>query len=238
MAALVTGLIPILRTAVDATTTYKCRSMWFGVLCIRLVILFLAQLPFTKLNADFSCNSTGTGEGICTQACYNKYFNKPMMVAWNFSFMLVVISALIMELFTSYLRSLAAKRSSQAKADVELEVRGQEEAQVTSTDLRGRQVIDFHKNKGAVWIYLLSICLRILVEAWFVYVLLWWNLPVLDHKWYNCSTYLCPQPRFCVLRASTEKRMSIYALASMSGMVIVLSTLFCIYSITHYLCSF
>lgn len=237
MAALVTGLIPILRTAVDATTTYKCRSMWFGILCIRLVILFLAQLPYTKLDADFSCN--GTDDSICTQACYNKLFDKPMMVAWNFTFVLVVLSALIMELFTSYLRSLAAKRSSREKADVELEARGEEEeAQVTSTDLRGRQVIDFHRNKGAVWIYLLSLCLRILIEACFVYVLFWWNLPVLNRGWYKCSSHLCPQSRVCVLRASTEKRMSIYALASISGMVIVLSALFCIYSITHYLCSF
>lgn len=236
MAALVTGLIPILRTAVDATTTYKCRSMWFGILCIRLVILFLAQLPFTKLDADFSCN--GTSDNICTQACYNKRFNKPMMVAWNFVFVLVVVSALIMELFTSYLRSLAVKRSSQAKADVELEARREGEAQVTPTDSRGRQVIDFHRNKGAVWIYLLSICLRILVEACFLYILFSWNLPILNSGWYKCSTQLCKQSRFCVLRASPEKRMSIYALASISGMVIVLSTLFCIYSITHYLCRF
>lgn len=232
MAALVTGLIPILRTAVDATTTYKCRSMWFGILCIRLVILFLAQLPFTKLDVDFSCNTSD----ICTRACYNNYFDKPMMVSWNFIFMLVVISALIMELFTSYLRSLAVKRSSQAKADVELEARGEAEAQVTTTDLRGRQVIDFHRHKGAVGIYLLSICLRILVEAWFVYVLFNWNLPAINSE-YECRVHFCPRSR-CVLRASAEKRMSIYALASTSGMVIVLSALFCIYSITHYLCSF
>lgn len=236
MAALVTGLIPILRTAVDATTTYKCRSMWFGILCIRLVILFLAQLPFTKLDVDFSCN--GTDNGICNKACYNERFNKPMMVAWNFIFVLVVVSALIMELFTSYLRSLAVKRSSQAKADVELKAHGEEEAQVTSTDLRGRQVIDFHRHKGAVGIYLLSICLRILIETWFVYVLFSWNLPALNTDQYECQTKLCPKSTFCVLRASTEKLMSIYALASISGMVIVLSVLFCIYSINHYLCSF
>lgn len=234
MAALVTGLIPILRTAVDATTTYKCRSMWFGILCIRLVVLFLAQLPFTKLDADFSCNGTSD---ICTRACYNKYFDKPIMVAWNFIFVLVVVSALIMELFTSYLRSMAVKRSSQAKADVELEARGEAEAQVTSTDLRGRQVIDFHRHKGAVGIYLLSICLRILVEAWFVYILFNWNLPALNSGWYKCQTHPCPEIH-CALRASAEKRMSIYALACISGMVIVLSALFCIYSITHYLCSF
>ncbi|CAG5908495.1 unnamed protein product [Menidia menidia] len=87
MAAIVTGLIPILRTAVDTTTTYKCRSVWFGFLCLRLVILFIAQLPFTKLDADFTCN--GTRDNICTKSCFNRQFHKPMVVAWNFIFVLV-----------------------------------------------------------------------------------------------------------------------------------------------------
>eukprot|EP00064_Thunnus_orientalis_P001347 superscaffoldBa00000091_g1350 len=58
MAAIVTGLIPIQQTAVDATIIYKCRSLWFGLLCIRLVMLFLAELPFTKLDADIACDGT------------------------------------------------------------------------------------------------------------------------------------------------------------------------------------
>ncbi|CAB1312317.1 unnamed protein product [Coregonus sp. 'balchen'] len=58
MAAIVTGLIPILRTAVDTTTTYKSRSLWFGFLCMRLVALFMAEMPWFKLDADFSCNTT------------------------------------------------------------------------------------------------------------------------------------------------------------------------------------
>ncbi|XP_070707902.1 gap junction beta-2 protein [Pempheris klunzingeri] len=230
MAAIVTGLIPILRTAVDATTTYKCRSLWFGFLCLRLVILFLAQVPFTKLDADFTCN--GTKDSICSKDCYNRHFHRPMMVAWNFIYVLVILSVLLMELFTSHLRSQAQKRSSQGVTDVELE------AQAVSTDPRGRMVIDLHRDRGTMGLYLVSVGLRILLEAWFVYVLLSWNLPTLNNGLYECSTDICSELHVCVVRAAPEKRMSIYALASISGMVIICSVLFCMYSIAHYLCSF
>ncbi|XP_029978557.1 uncharacterized protein gjz1 [Sphaeramia orbicularis] len=236
MAAIVTGLIPILRTAVDATTTYKCRSLWFGFLCIRVVILFLAELPFTKLDADFTCN--GTRDSICSKLCFNEHFNKPMMVAWNFIFVLVVLSVLIMELFTSHLQSLAQKRNSQMRSDVNLETGGTEEAQVVSTDTRGKAFLDLHRDRGTVSVYLLSIALRVLAEAWFVYVLLFWNLPALNNNPYKCPTHICREFHVCVVRAAPEKRMSIYALASISGMIIVCSLLFWIYSIAHYLCNF
>nr|XP_020493226.1 uncharacterized protein LOC109986779 [Labrus bergylta] len=234
MAALVTGLIPILRTAVDATTTYKCRSLWFGFLCIRLVILFLAELPFTKVDADFSCNSSSSS--ICTQACFNRRFNKPMLVAWNFIYVLVIISVLLMELFTSHLRSVALKRK--VKAEVEMEVQGKEAAAPgVSTDPKSKTVLDLHRDRGSVGFYLFSIVLRILIETWFVYILLSWNLPALSDDKFNCSTDICPSA-VCVLRAAPEKRMSIYALASISGMIIVVSVLFCMYAIAHYLCNF
>ncbi|KAM3591902.1 uncharacterized protein V6R79_009330 [Siganus canaliculatus] len=231
MAAIVTGLIPILRTAVDATSTYKCRTVWFGLLSIRLVILFLAELPFTKLDADFTCNSTR--DSICTKACFNRHFHKPMMMAWNFIFVLAVLSILLMELFTSHLRSLALKKSSQVRTDVELEERSAE-----GTDPKGRMIVDLHKNRGAVGLYLLSIGLRVLVEVWFVYVLIFWNLPALDDSSYECQTDVCPELLVCVVRAAPEKRMSIYALASISSMIIVCSVVFCIYVIAHYLCKF
>lgn len=239
MAALVTGLIPILRTAVETTTTYKFRSMWFGMLCIRLVILFLAELPFTKLDGDFSCNSTS--KDVCTSACFNRHFHKPIMMAWNYLYMLVVITALLMELLTSHLRSVALKRSAKAAAAAAAGVEGAElQAEVTAaatTDGKGRMVLDFHRQRGVVGFYILSIVLRIVVEVVFEYVLLYWNLPALDSTAYQCSTDVCPQSRLCVVRAAPDKRMSIYALASISGLVIVVSLLACLYAIAHYLCN-
>lgn len=121
---------------------------------------------------------------------------------------------------------------------MELEGRGTEEAQVVTTDPRGKMVIDLHRDRGTVGFYLLSISLRILVEAWFVCVLLYWNLPALNNGPYKCSPDICSELHICVVRAAPEKRMSIYALASISGMIIVYSVLFCMYSIAHYLCNF
>lgn len=233
MAALVTGLIPILRTAVDATTNYKCRTLWFGFLCIRLIVLFLAELPFSKLASDFSCNNTQ--DPVCVNSCFNKVLDKPMVVAWNFIFVLLVISVLLMELFTSHLRSLSQKRSSQAKNDVELESQEPEQAPGSSTDTKGRTVLDLHHHGRLVYFYLVSIFLRILVELWFLYVLLMWNLPVLDDRFHSCESSICSKPVVCVVRAAPEKRMSIYALASISGLLIITSFIFSVYAIVHYI---
>ncbi|GAA6227944.1 uncharacterized protein LOC108886818 [Lates japonicus] len=105
-------------------------------------------------------------------------------------------------------------------------------------DTRGKVVIDLHRDRGTVGFYLLSITLRILFESWFVYILLSWNLPALDDDPYECrQTDICSEIRLCIVRAAPEKRMSIYALATISIMIIVSSILFCVYSIVHYLCN-
>ncbi|XP_063338308.1 gap junction alpha-4 protein [Pelmatolapia mariae] len=238
MAAIVTGLIPILRTAVDATATYKCRSLWFGLLCVRLVVLFFAELPFSKLDADFTCNSSSPGSStpdVCTKFCFNERFDKPMIVAWNFIFIIFVITVLLMELFTSHLRTMAQKRSFRTKADEKPEAQGTEEAQmVAMAGGRGKMIIDLHKDRGTVGFYLLSIVLRILVEACFLFLLLYWNLHALRDE-HMCTKEGCKY--VCILRAAPEKRMSIYALASISGIIIACSVLFCVYSIVHYLCN-
>ncbi|TSK14735.1 hypothetical protein Baya_0718 [Bagarius yarrelli] len=122
MAAIVTGLIPILRTAVDATTTYKGRTVWFGFLCIRLVTLFVAEMPWFKLDSDFSCNVTR--DSVCTRACFNQHFDKPVVMAWNYIFVLLILSVLLMELFTAHVHSVFQKKASREKSGVELESLG------------------------------------------------------------------------------------------------------------------
>lgn len=235
MAALVTGLIPILKTAVDTTTSYKCRSLWFGFICVRLVILYLAQLPFSKLASDFSCNTTS--DAICVNACFNKLFDKPIAVAWNFIFVLFVLSVLLMEFFISHLYSLSQKRSSQAKKDVELESqgKGKEQSPALPTATKSSMVIDLHKQRRTVAFYLFSILLRILVEVCFLYVLFFWNLPPLEDKFHSCKPSICSESFVCIVRANSEKRMSIYALATISGLIIISSVIFSIYAIVHYI---
>lgn len=232
MAAIVTGLIPILRTAVDATTSYKCRSLWFGFLCIRLVILYLAELPFSKLASDFSCNNTA--EAICVNACFNELFEKPIVAAWNFIFVLFVLTVLFMEFFTSYYFSHSQKSRGQEKTDLELETQGMQESPVSPTGTKTRTVIDFLRHRQTLAFYLFSIFMRILVEIWFLYVLFFWNLPVLKDKSHICKSSDC-SVLLCVVRATPEKRMSIYALASISGLIIILSVIFSIYAIVYYI---
>ncbi len=82
--------------------------MWFGLLCIRLVTVFLAQFPWKSLNEDFHCNSS---DSFCIKACFNKHFDNSIVMAWHFLFILLVLSVLLMELFSSHLRSSFQKKN-------------------------------------------------------------------------------------------------------------------------------
>lgn len=227
-AAIVTGLIPILRTAVDTSTTYKARNLWFGFLAVRLVVLFVTELPWFKLDSDFGCNDT-LRESLCTRACFNRHFNRPAVVAWNFLFILVLLSVALMELFSAHLRATARKRIMKLNRDADAQAEAQKEL----------MMLDLHASKTTVLFYLLSVALRIAVEAAFVYVLLQWNLPMMEPGPFPCEAdgKVCLRPHLCVVRAAPEKRMSIFALASISGLVIVASCVFFLYSVLHYLCN-
>ncbi|XP_065118836.1 uncharacterized protein gjz1 [Paramisgurnus dabryanus] len=230
MAAIVTGLIPILRTAVDSTATYKGRTVWFGLLSIRLVVIFLAQFPWKSLNEDFHCNDTV----ICNKFCFNKHFDRSITMTWHFLFILLVLSVLIMELFSSQLR-----HSVQKKQVKEMESQN-EQVYLNDpiTTVGGKMRIDLHKSKNSVLVYLFSVTLRIIVEALFVYDLLFWVLPKVSDSIYQCNAAEfngCSSYNLCVVRGLAEKRMSVYALLFMSILVIVLSCLFFFYSIFHYI---
>lgn len=233
MAAIVTGLIPILRTAVDSTTSYKGRTMWFGLLCIRLVTVFLAQLPWRSLNDDFQCNSSLS---FCNKACFNIHFDSSIVMAWHFLFVLLVLSVLLMELFSSHLRYSFQKKKEREMAPQSEQ--GGVEGDPTMT-VGGRMVIDLHKSKSSVVVYLLTVMVRIAVEVFFVYVLLFWVLPKLNKQSYDCDAkdfHGCSVLQ-CVVRGAAEKKMSVHGLLFLSVLVIITSSVFCIYSIGHYLCN-
>lgn len=229
MAAIVTGLIPILRTAVDSTATYKGRTMWFGLLCIRLVTIFLAQFPWKSLNDDFICNNSSA---FCIRACFNKHFDHSIVMAWHFLFILLVLSVLLMEIFSSHLRS-----SFQKKKEREMESESEQGGVIDPTmTVGGRLMIDLHKSKSSLVVYLFTLLLRIVVEVMFVYVLLFWVLPKLDKSVYDCElSFKGCSAQQCVVRGAAEKTMSVYALLFISALVIITSSGFFLYSIVHYL---
>nr|XP_012603226.1 uncharacterized protein LOC105861877 isoform X2 [Microcebus murinus] len=61
------------------------------------------------------------------------------------------------------------------------------------------------------------------------------HLPLVTQAVIHCSTYDCPGPYLCLIRATMEKRMSIYTLITLSFLIIVFCTGFFMYSIHHYL---
>ncbi|XP_028670822.1 gap junction beta-2 protein-like [Erpetoichthys calabaricus] len=233
MAAIVTGLIPILRTAVEASTDYTGRTLWFGFLTIRLVTLYISEMPWGKLDSDFSCNVTYTD--FCHKSCFNQHFNLPMVSLWNFTYILFAISVLLMELFASQLRHNLIKKRLRKDPTEDLDVH------ITITGVKGHDLankdmmIDFHRRKTVLCLYLMTVFLRIAIEAVFLTILIFWQLPKVDGEPFLCQTELCPGPYICIVRASPEKQMSIYTLVFISGMILLTNVVFFLYSVCHYL---
>ncbi|KAG9267850.1 uncharacterized protein gjz1 [Astyanax mexicanus] len=232
MAAIVSGLVPLLSAAVETSTTYKGRTVWFGLLCVRLVTLFVAEMPWFSLERDFSCNDTG----ICTKACFNQHFDKPVLMAWNFLFILLLLSVFLMELFTAHVRTVLMKQILRKQKAMEVDSLGELKS-TPSVPTKEVMFLDMHGSMYAVLSYLFSMILRIVVEVWFVYILLFWNLPTVRQKSFLCNArnHGCPVLQ-CLVSATAEKSMSIYAMLSISFLVIVTSCMFCFYFIGHYVC--
>ncbi|XP_030044714.1 gap junction alpha-9 protein-like [Microcaecilia unicolor] len=233
--AMVTGLIPILRTAIEATTDYNGRTMWFGFLAIRLLTLYVSEMPWSKLDLDFQCN--GNVSEFCRKSCFNQHFDVPVVALWNFTYILFIISVLLMELFAAQLRHNLIKD----KIKQELLGPFNEGEQTNLTGVKGHDLaqkdimIDFHQQKKLLCLYLLCILLRLVIELGFFYILIYWHLPKVNGAPINCSTLLCPGPFHCLVRASVEKRMSIYMLSTISVGIIIICCVFGFYSICHYL---
>ncbi|XP_053550388.1 uncharacterized protein LOC128641852 [Bombina bombina] len=229
--AMVTGLIPILRTALEATTDYTGRTMWFGFAVVRLLALYVSELPWGKLDQDFDCRGNDTSD-FCRKSCFSRHFNVPVVSLWNACYVYFVASVLLMELFTSQLRHNLMKAATRKK-----NVQG--EATLTgawSTELAHKDLIlDFHHQKILLLLYLGCIFLRLMGELIFLYFLLYWHLPLVSDGPFFCDTDLCPGPITCLLRFPAEKRMSLYLLGSLSLTLSLVCIIFGLYSGCHYL---
>ncbi|MEE6528238.1 hypothetical protein FKM82_030330 [Ascaphus truei] len=228
--AMVTGLIPILRTALEATTDYAGRTMWFGFAVVRLLALYVSELPWGRLDQDFECRGNDTSE-FCRKSCFGGHFSVPVVSLWNASYVFFVASVLLMELFTSQLRHNLTKAAVKRKA-------GHEEGTLTGTwssELAHKDmVLDFHHQKTLLALYLCCILLRLAGELGFLYILLWWHLPLVSGDAFHCVTELCPGPLTCLVRFPAEKRMSLYLLGSLSTCLALVCVVFGLYSGCHY----
>ncbi|KAM3916878.1 gap junction beta-1 protein-like [Leptodactylus fuscus] len=229
--AMVTGLIPILRTAVEATTDYTGRTMWFGFAVVRLLALYVSEIPWGKLDLDFDCRGNETSE-FCRKACFSEHFNIPVVSLWNSAYVFFVASVLLMELFTSQLRHNLTKTAMKKKM-------AQNEGPLVGTwssDFAHKDIIlDFHHQRSLLLLYLMCVLLRLLGELAFLYILIGWHLPLVSGDPIECSTLLCPGPFMCLVRFPAEKRMSLYLLGSLSILLVLSCVVFGLYSICHYL---
>ncbi|XP_069100240.1 gap junction beta-3 protein-like isoform X2 [Pleurodeles waltl] len=231
--AMVTGLIPILRGAIEATTDYNGRTLWFGFMGVRLITLYIAEMPWSKSDTDFQCDVNASE--FCRKACFNAHFDTPIIALWNFTYILFVISVLLMELFASQLRyNLIKTKLKQGAQSVTLGNNGV--TGVKGHDLAQKDImIDFHQQKKMLGLYLFCIILRLVLEMAFLYILVVCHLPKVDGSPIICSTGLCPGPYTCLVRAAVEKRMSIIMLCTVSGAIIFTSVLFVLYTTCHYI---
>ncbi|KAM9305882.1 uncharacterized protein PAF06_014487 [Gastrophryne carolinensis] len=228
--AMVTGLIPILRTAVEATTDYAGRTMWFGFAVVRLIALYVSEMPWGKLDLDFDCHGNGTSE-FCRKSCFSEHFNVPVVSLWNSAYVFFVASVLLMELFTAQLRHSLTKAAVKRKSDrPDGPLVGTWSSDLAHKDL----VLDFHKQKTLLAMYLGCVALRLVGELVFLYILFWWHLPLVSNEPIQCSTSLCPGPLTCLVRYPAEKRMSLYLLGSLSITLVAACVVFALYSVCHY----
>ncbi len=140
MAAIVTRAHPILRTAVDSTATYKGRTMWFGLLCIRLVTVFLAQFPWKSLNEDSTVTALTPS---CIKACFNKHFDNSIVRHGISSLSFLCSRSFSWNCFPPIfdLHSRRRRRKKMASSS--------EQGAVTDPTMTvgGRMMIDLHKSK-------------------------------------------------------------------------------------------
>ncbi|XP_053326569.1 uncharacterized protein LOC128501197 [Spea bombifrons] len=229
--AMVTGLIPILRTAIEATTDYSGRTMWFGFAVVRLLALYVSEIPWGRLDLDFECRGANSSE-FCRKACFSWHFNVPVVSAWNSCYVFFVVSLLLMELFTSQLRHNLTKRAVKKKAaPVDGVLTGAWSSEIVHKDV----ILDFHQQKTLLSLYLGCVLLRLAGELAFLYILLWWHLPLVSGEAFTCATDLCPGPYTCLVRFPAEKRMSLYLLGSLSAALAAVCVVFGLYSGCHYL---
>ncbi|XP_069057746.1 gap junction beta-2 protein-like [Pleurodeles waltl] len=228
--ALVSGLFPVLRTVIETTTDYNGRTLWFGFMGIRLITVYIAEIPWSKLDTDFQCD-VNTSD-FCRKACYNAHFHIPVVSLWNFTYIPFIISVFLMELFASQLRHNLIK----AKKKEGMKNKTLQHSDPTGQDMAQKVfMIDFHHQKKLLGLYLSCIILRLVLEIGFLYVLLRHHLPNVDGSPINCSTGLCSGPYTCMVRGAAEKRMSIFMLCTVSGAIIGTSVIFALYCICHYL---
>ncbi|KAM4819802.1 uncharacterized protein RHO17_002937 isoform 1-T1 [Thomomys bottae] len=232
-AAAVAGLIPVLHSvAGDKSGHYIGRQLWFGLIAMYGVVVYVVRMPWAQVYEDFWCHGNITYP--CRIECFERIFSRPVTGTWYFFYFIFLALFFLMEFFMAQMRHKQVKVKSAESLAGEAEEGSLVAIQELAPAPR-KSLLNFHREKMLLLLYLLYFLLQVAVQGVFLALLLFQHLPVVRREATPCSTPGCPGPYLCLLRSTMEKRMSIYTLATLSSMIILFCLGFFAYSIHHYL---
>lgn len=236
-AAVIVRLIPKLHSVVSRESGYYIgRQLWFGLVVLYGMVLYVAHMPWVHIKDDFICSGNITLP--CLMKCFEKIFSVPVLGTWYFFYFLFIALFCLVEVFMAQLRQ---KEVKVMKSMMPMKFRStdlEEGSMVLEKQLSPswrRSILNFHQAKMLLLLYLLYVLLQATSQGTFLLILLFQQRPLVRHGSTHCSTSSCPGPYRCLTKASMEKKMSIYLLATMSASTVILGAGFFVYGIYHYL---
>ncbi|XP_078394442.1 uncharacterized protein gjz1 [Cetorhinus maximus] len=196
MAAYVAGFSRLASVAAGTLSTNRGMTLWYGLMGVRLVAVFVADRPWDSLRTDFICN--GSVSQYCWATCFNRHFDFPMDVLWDFSYVLASLPILCLYLLAPGMEPAPSEERLSPRA-------------------LGRA--------GSLRPWASAACALALaaIEGAFLWLLFRVQLPLATPGPALCLSPACPQPVTCGLFAQAEKLGAMAALAFASALNILVS---------------
>lgn len=198
-------------------------KIWLSVLFIfRITILVLAaEAVWDDEQSDFKCNTLQPG---CENVCYDHFFPISHVRLWCLQLVLASTPPLLVAMHVAYRkrghkrRVLCRDKKTAATSVSSVRTERQEEQLESIRQLRLPIV-------GTLWwTYALSLVLRLVVEAAFIYA----PHVIYGSFWIprlvRCEQWPCPNEVDCFVSRPTEKTVFTMFMAAASGACVVLNT--------------
>lgn len=230
-------MIPVLYTVVgDRSAYYIGRTLWFGLICLYSLVMNVVQVRWINLHEEFKCHGNITYP--CFVECFEQLFSIPIIGMWYYFYFIFIALFFLMEYFMAQIRhnytKVKVKTMQQPENSEEVE-KGSMEATRKQSPSQKIALLNLHKEKKLLYLYLLHSLLQVGIQTVFLCLLTFKHLPIMRQSKTRCSTNSCSTPIHCLIRNSPGKRMSIYSLITLSTVNISLGSGYFIYSIHHYL---
>lgn len=220
------AMLPVLYTvAREKSGYYIGRILWLGLSYIYSILICVVQLPWNNIHEEFNCHGNITY--LCLVECFEQLFSIPITGMWYYFYFIFIAFLFLMEFLMAQIRHKHAKVKVKSMQETE----NSEEMEA----IKNIFFVNFHQEKKLLYLYLLHFLLQVSIQVVFLCVLTFKHLPIVSQDNIHCSTNSCSTPFHCVMTYTAVKKMTIYALITMSILIIVFGTSYFIYCIYHYL---